>query len=123
MARYLDELCLNSNRDNKWQHHVPGNIVLYKGKDGLKYYMILAREDCVQPATQYYGDYEYVKLTTAMVANPFLDINARAQKREFTADSVRVLNINEWPRVQAEFMNQMIQVGRERLAKFQSTNK
>ena len=123
---FIQNISKNSDRDNDYAAHQVGEIVGYRGKDGIKYYVILERTE-FKPSQQEIDhalQYNYVvpklhvKLVTAMVANPFLEIHGRVQKRDFGAASVFVVNFDEWMQIQQDFMEAMKEAANERVTKF-----
>lgn len=108
--KFLNKLILQSDKSNKYKHHIPGNIVMYIGNDGIKFYAILARE-------------KHDMINTAMVANPKLEISPRATTRSFHMSSVNVLNVDEWICIQSEFIELLCETADDRLQRFIDTNK
>lgn len=130
MINFLKEMCIESDAEHNYPAHQPGATVVYSGKDGLKYYVILERIETpiTEWSKEWYSKYKPhvdtnelkdVSLEVAMIANPKLDIASRKQIRDFSACSVKVLDLDNWQEIQANFFEHLTTAAADRFADHQ----
>lgn len=129
MRKFLEEIIVESLREENYPEHQVGKIGIYNGKDGLKYYVILERHETDEAVNDkwWYETYKpevdtskfkSVRLVAAMVSNPDLEVGARTLKRDFPHPSyLKIIDVDNWMEAHGNFLSAMIQAGEERLAK------
>lgn len=127
MEDFLKEMIVESTQDDNYDAHQVGRIVVYSGRDGLKYYVIIEREET--PLVQHQHDWwkQYrphvdsskfmnVSVTLSMISNPTLDVGYRAAKRDMSACGCKVLDTDNWMEIQDRFIATMMDVAQRRVA-------
>lgn len=127
MEDFLKEMIVESTQDDNYEAHQVGRIVVYSGRDGLKYYVIVERKE--EPLVEHQIDYwkQYhphvdaskymnVSVVLSMISNPTMDVGYRAAKRDMSACSCKVLDTDNWMEIQDRFIGTMMDVAQRRVA-------
>lgn len=131
MEKFYDKLSLVSNITNYYKEHQPGRVVMYNGKDGIKFYVIVERTDTRVEESQLkwmkenpYWEQRYQAsipddavqpvLKVAMVSNPDMEVDPRKATRQLHADYLKVVDVDKWAEIQREFMTAMVEAARKR---------
>lgn len=98
-----------SREIQKTQSPKPGDIVMYSGNDGYKFYVVLSRS----------GDH----CICSMVSNPDWQVGPRALTRNLHVYYLTVIDPATWLQWQTEFVTSLLESANERFSTFQNTNK
>lgn len=98
----FSKMALESTPENDYKHHQVGQLGVYSGRDGLKFYVIASVDKTKHNA-----------LKCHLVSNPSLDVTVRKATRDMTFWEFKPITEQSYLDFQTKFMQSMVIASKE----------